>query len=367
MSDKRHVLFILEYYYPHLGGVETLFRSLAESLIDQGYKVTVLTNRYDHKLPAREIVNGVTIRRYRFYNRYLFTFLAWIPAWKYAKQAEIIHTTSYNAAMPARLVAKMTGTTSVITFHEYWGALWDRLPWISPFMAKLYAAFERMISGFRFDRLVAVSNYTREALVSAGVDKNRAITIYNGIDYTQFERRELRKAHQPFQFLFFGRVSFSKGIDILIPAIDKAIETGLACRFSLVIPSEETPIFKEVMAELHDSKYKDFVDIYHDLSFELLKQKIATADAVVIPSYSEGFCYAAVETMAIGTPIISSGRGALAEVISGKYITMRTHDSDGLFAVFQEAIDGNWNDSKIIEFKLEDTVKAYLKMYKELE
>ena len=64
------------------------------------------------------------------------------------------------------------------------------------------------------------------------------------------------------------------------------------------------------------------VRIFHHLSKPELIEKITQSDAVVIPSYSEGFCYAAVESVALGMPIISSGRGALPEVVSGKFITL---------------------------------------------
>ena len=65
------VLFLLEYYEPHVGGVETLFKSLAVQLVKRGYQVTVLTNKYDSSLKSKEIIEGVEVIRYRFDNRYL--------------------------------------------------------------------------------------------------------------------------------------------------------------------------------------------------------------------------------------------------------------------------------------------------------
>ena len=67
------ILFVLEYYEPHIGGVETLFKSLAHQLVQKGHEITVVTNRYDAKLSAHEVIDGVEVYRYRFYNRYLFT------------------------------------------------------------------------------------------------------------------------------------------------------------------------------------------------------------------------------------------------------------------------------------------------------
>ena len=56
------ILFILENYYPNIGGVETLFKSLAESLANKkGYRVQVLTNRFDNSLPKTETINNVEV------------------------------------------------------------------------------------------------------------------------------------------------------------------------------------------------------------------------------------------------------------------------------------------------------------------
>jgi hypothetical protein len=38
------ILFVLEYYSPHIGGMETLFQNLCEGLVKRGYKVAVVTS-----------------------------------------------------------------------------------------------------------------------------------------------------------------------------------------------------------------------------------------------------------------------------------------------------------------------------------
>jgi len=48
------ICFILEYYHPHIGGVEYLFKNLIEGLSKRGFEVSVLTRRlkgtHDRKL-----------------------------------------------------------------------------------------------------------------------------------------------------------------------------------------------------------------------------------------------------------------------------------------------------------------------------
>ena len=70
----------------------------------------------------------------------------------------------------------------VITFHEYWGKLWFQLPWLNPISRFLNSAFERMLVKLSFKKIIAVSDYTKEALLEAGVAHDqleRTITVSN--------------------------------------------------------------------------------------------------------------------------------------------------------------------------------------------
>lgn len=360
------ILFILEYYTPHIGGVETLFKSLTEKLDAEGHEIVVLTNRFEDSLPKYEKTGNTIIIRRKFYNRYLFTFLAWWPALKFARKAEVIHTTSYNAALPAWLAAKITGTKSLITFHEKWGKLWFQLPWMSYFSKRLHFLFEWMITKLNFDKFVAVSDATRQSLLDSGISKERIEMIYNGINYKDFPNHKGSASKSPFTFLYFGRAGIAKGLDILIPSFANFISNETDARLILILPKEDNPIVRKVMEMISSYELSSSIIIKNDLSYSDLKNEISTSDAVVIPSYSEGFCFAAIETMAIGTPIISSGLGALKEVVGGKHITTENHTMEALSKAMQLAIAGSWIEKKVNKFPLSVTIDAYSNLYQQL-
>lgn len=359
------VLFVLEYYDPHIGGVETLFKSLAHQLVQHGHEITVVTNRYDSKLKTYETVDGVEVYRYRFYNRYLFTFFAWIFGLRHARDADFIHTTSYNAALPAWIIAKIKRKDVVITFHEYWGKLWFRLPWLNPISRFLNSAFERMLVKLSFKKIIAVSDFTRSALSEAGVDHNRLERIYNGIQYSDFEDfNQIHEKGEIFNFLFYGRVGYSKGLDVLLKAVSN-LKSEKPYRLKLILPEE--PLLHKVYGLIDKLGIsKSIISIEQSVPFTQLKKEIAKADAVVIPSYSEGFCYAAVETMAIGTPIITSGRGALSEVITGQYINYDSVEASDLAHAMTQAMSGEWSVTDQIKFPLQHTIDQYVELYESL-
>jgi len=67
----------------------------------------------------------------------------------------------------------------------------------------------------------------------------------------------------------------------------------------------------------------------------------------------------------MGIPLISSGKGALAEVVCGKHITMESQDVKGLSDALDKAYAGDWKEVPIRPFYFDDTVNAYLKLYEE--
>ena len=360
------ILLILEYYHPHIGGIETLFKGLVDELIASGHSVTIITNRFRSDLPGQENHGPLTIFRYNFINRYLFTLLAIFPAVAKARHHDLIQTTSYNAGFPAYIAAKLTGRPVIITFHEVWDTLWFRLPEMSRVSAYLHYLFERMLLSFRFNRFVGVSNFTADALRKLVKSPQSVTRIYNGIDYADYEPSERNPTDGPFQFLYFGRIGLSKGLHLLVDAIYKARLKNQNFAVTLVVPSRPSRLVSKLQDSLWKKGLQEIVTISSDLSKSELRTMITNVDAVVIPSYSEGFCFAAAETCALGTPVISSHRGALPEVVSGRFIDLDSLSADHLAEAMLQAIEGHWRVKPLRKFKLEETIVQYQQLYKEV-
>ena len=294
--------------------------------------------------------------------------MAWLPGLFLTKGVDIIHTTSYNAAIPAWIIGKLSRKKVVVTFHELWGNLWYELPWMTGPARWLHYSFEKMLTKLSFEKIVAVSDFTKEALISAHVDPKKVIRIYNGIDYGQHRATQIKVAHtggqSPYIFTYFGRIGYSKGLDLLIEAAASLSNHNDNFVLQLIVPQEH--LFQNLLTLIQEFRLKNRVRFFHNLPKDDLFDKIATSDAIVIPSYSEGFCFAAVETMTIGTPIVSSGRGALKEVISGQFIEMDSFNSIALKNAMMAAMQGNWMRTELKKFPLQHTVDQYIDLYQEL-
>ncbi len=363
------ILFVLENYYPNIGGVETLFKNLSESLVQRGYTITILTNQFSKSLSRRESINGVDIVRVPFYNRYLFTILAFFPAFKLARQHDIIHTTSYNAGVPAFFAGLLSRKKVLITFHEVWGKLWFDLPYMSKFSLSLHYLFEKFLLLLPFYRFIAVSEATQKNLIGAGIIADKTKLIHNGIEYDKFalsanKGNEATSDH--YKFIYFGRLGISKGINLILDAVELLKEGRQKFRLTLVIPSEPADFRQKIIHIIKTKKIESLIDIKSDLEAKVLQTEITNSDAVIIPSYSEGFCFTAVESMALGIPIISSGKGALEEVVNGKHLTMKSHDGEGLAEAMEMAMANEWDEKESVKFELEDSIQKYMALYNSL-
>ena len=89
-----------------------------------------------------------------------------------------------------------------------------------------------------------------------------------------------------------------------------------------------------------------WVTWHKDIDDTGLWQLYRNAFAVVVPSESEGFGFAALEAMAAGTPLVSSGRGALPEVTGDAALVPDSDDPQGWATALQLILDNEqlWNE-----------------------
>lgn len=362
------LVYVLEYYYPNIGGVETLFKSLIESLAKEGHQITIITSQVNSSSPLKEKQGNIQITRMPFNNRYLFTFLGFFYILPYIKNSQLIHTTSYNAAIPAFFAAKLFRKKVIITFHEVWADLWYRLPYMGKLGKIVHYLFEQLLLKLPFSHFVGVSQSTTNNLIAAGIKKSKTSTIYNGINYKDFQINSALTAikNNKFTYTYFGRMGISKGLDLLMEAIPFIKKKYPESQVQLIIPKIPINFLNKIVSFIAENKLENYVILKHHLPFETLKKSIAASDCVIIPSYSEGFCFAAVETIALGTPLISSNQTALKEVVSGQFIKMDKLSVEALVTAMDKAKKGEWSKSPIKQFKLSDTIAQYKKLYEHI-
>ncbi len=371
-----NILFVIENYLPHIGGVEVVFRNLAEGLVKKGHSATIITHRLKGTA-AEETINGVKVKRVSCLDsRGLFTFLAIPAAVAAARKADIVHTTTFNGFFPAWVAAKLARKPLIATIHEVWLGKWVDYGGMSRLTAPFYELFERLfIYALPFvDKYVAVSNSTRQQLLRIG--KKNSATIYNGVDYGHFNPKNysgvaIRKRYgleKSYVLLVYGRPGPSKGIEHAIKAMKEISERVPEARMLLMLSADRQyrRKYSQLQQLIRELKLGGKIINLQTVPHSELPKYIKAADCVIIPSLSEGFGYTAAEAAAMGKPIIASNTTSLPEVVSGKHILVKPKDSHEIASAVESMRRGKCHTTKPRKFTIEENVTNYLKAYEQL-
>lgn len=370
------ILFILEYYPPHVGGGETLFRDLAAGLVAAGHSCEVVTARLAGT-PVYEERDGVKIHRVRVPkkgDRHWFTFFALPLCLKLAREADVIHTMTYNAALPAWLAARMRRKPALILVHEVLGRSWKDLGF-SPALSSLYRFLEALVLALPFDAYPANSRATFKALARSGVGLSRLRLVYPGVDRSLFSappkipRRRIREAleipHDAPVALYFGRPGHAKGVHVLVKAAALVREALPDFRLLLVLSPDPPAGFKRVKA-LADALPPGLAFIIPPVDRGLLPSLLAASDVVCVPSLTEGFGFTCAESCAARVPVVATCAGSIPEVISGAFMLVPPDSPQALAVGIVKALLGRSLKSPLKHFDSASMVTAHVGLYRRL-
>ncbi|WP_337967379.1 glycosyltransferase family 4 protein [uncultured Flavobacterium sp.] len=145
-----------------------------------------------------------------------------------------------------------------------------------------------------------------------GIDKNYFNPeLYNLEDITQ-ERKKLGIAENDFVFVFVGRLVKDKGINELINAFSKFQYNYKNAKLLLVGPFEDDldPLDVETVKTIKESENIISVGFQIDV-----RPYYAMADALIFPSYREGFPNVVMQAGAMGLPSIVTDINGCNEII----------------------------------------------------
>ena len=145
-------------------------------------------------------------------------------------------------------------------------------------------------------------------------NKNKAI-IYNGIDEKFFCEQKIKENEEGItNIIFVGRLSYVKGVDILIKAFNEVEKKNDNVSLTIVGDGEEREKLIELSEKLEIRDKVKFVGRQYNVIEWLDK-----SDIFVYPSiWEEGFGISVVEAMARGCIPITFNKGGLIEIIKNE-------------------------------------------------
>jgi len=284
------ILITHELFFPDkTGGGEFIAYKIAKELIKKGHTVKVLTSGN----PQIKKYNGIKTIRIPI-NRYLMNLSFPIIAY-YARDVDLIQTSSGNMCFPSWLAAKVLNKPICCYVHHIFGPYWKDVRGIV--VGRIFQIFEKMFLTRSYDSIVFQNKSSLDIGLKIGVDRKRSYILHPGIDYKSFQMNKIKK--EPI-VLFVGSIAMSKdivkvkGLDYLLEAARKIPDTkffvvgGGKYLEKLKIISPENVIFTGALPR------KSLVELYN------------RALIFCLPSLSEGFGISILEAMSSGCAVIST-------------------------------------------------------------
>lgn len=283
------ILIIHEVFPPDVtGGGETLTLKIAKGLKERGYSVKVLTTG-DPRIKKYEGIETIRLP----INRYLMNFAAPIIAW-YARDADIIHTSSGNACFPSWIAAKILNKPICCYVHHIFGSYWKD---IRDYIGFLFQFIEKIFLTRDYNAIIFQNETSKRIGLKTGIEKKRIFVLQPGIDYQKFRMKNVKK--EPF-VLFVGNISMNKSM-VKIKGLEYLIE---AAKY---FPKTKFYIIGEG-SYLDELKKKSPVNIIF-MGAMFGKKLIRMYNKALIfclPSLTEGFGLSILEAMTSGCAIVST-------------------------------------------------------------
>lgn len=326
---RKHVLIMSIGFLPNIGGLETHLKDLIDELIEDNWKVTVLTYQ-----PLNTPVLGKWIERgknlivfrlpvlrgifYKLYKKPLLEFLFLEPLLFLVTPLTLLTYPNINVVNAQGLIAGFSAS--------FWAKIFRKRYVVSAQSVYHFPekGFYRQICKWIFssaDKIISISKQSKQDIETLGISSKKIQTYTNWENSDLFKpiKKEIAKKEAGFangqssstnKFVvsFFGRLIEEKGIKVVIDAVKLSDK-----RITFVIYGEG-PLVDYVKKAAQEYPNVTYIGT---IPPNLLPLHYSAADIVLMPTLNEeGFGRVAAGALFCGTPVIASNRGALPMVVN---------------------------------------------------
>jgi len=335
-QDRIRILFVSDFFYPQLGGVEMHQFQLAQCLMKRGHKVVVLTHAYGNRKGVRYMTNGLKvyyIPQLPIYNQNsLPTVFCAMPLLRDILVRERIdlvhaHQAFSTLAHESLFHASLMGYRTCFTDHSLFGFR-DAS---SIHMNKLLK-----LTLCDVNHVICVSNTSKEnTVLRAMLDPLDVSVIPNAVDSSNFYPTPFIREPNKVTIVVVSRLTYRKGVDLLVGVIPTLCAKYRNLHF--VIGGDGPKRLElEEMREKH--QLHDRVELLGAIAHKDVQKVLARGQIFLNCSLTEAFCIAIVEAASCGLLVVSTAVGGVPEVLPPDMIQLSKPNTDDLIVAVDLAL-----------------------------
>lgn len=316
MKSPKKILFVV--YNLSFGGAERVLLNLLKKLDRDLFKptVAVIGDGNDYKEDMPDDVKVFHLNRRSCYDpRVLYRIWSIIRTEKIDTMVSFI--TRSSAGLFVIKVFLRKPVTIILTIH---GHLSRFIKGDDSLKGKSKSSLNKLLIKIFYpmaNKLVAVSSGVKEDLfLNFGIPKEKTVVIGNPVDLDRIhggakdELKDLYFLEDLPVIISCGRLASVKNYSLLLRAM-KIVMQEVDLKLVLIGDGRELNKLTQLSEEINISKDVSFLG-YKSNPFKY----ISRADIFVLPSDNEGFGNVIVESMACGTPVISTRTVGAEEIIT---------------------------------------------------
>ncbi len=333
---QKSILLIGWFFYPKIGGVETIMLNQALYFVSKGYRVAVLTG-LANALKDEENYKGILILRRNFIDSSHVSQPSRISdefgCILERLRPDVIYF--HNGCYPAGSTDLDAGAQNVMgVFHQAEDRGIPILDYAHNAQLK-NPHLTKKLRELKWDGLVCVSKFVLRKWRKLGFGAKRTFVVPNGIDTKRFSRSKpssiilsLRKGDEIIIFfpsrilrISTGELSQQKNFSLVMKACAELVKMKVK-NFRLVgvldgysITDKTRPAFRALNRLIGEYHLENNISFVPSVGTDKIPAYYKASDIVCVPSFYETFSLVHLEAMAAGKVAIASKTGGVTELI----------------------------------------------------
>lgn len=334
--------------YSDVNGVCRTIQTFGRIARQSGKQLTVLTCQKSEQETPLELKNfkpvgTFPLPEYEMLEISLPPFLEVIEYLERYRFNEVIISTPGPMGLTALAAAKLLGMRTTGIYHTDFPQI-VRDCTEDPAMGDVTWKFMLWFYD-QMDSVVAPSRYYMRQLSEGGIDSDKISLLSRGVDLGVFhpgkavpEYWRKHGLNGDFKFIYVGRVSPDKNLDMLVHSFEQLLASGRQADLAIV---GDGPLLEKLKTQYRNPR----ITFTGFLAGDELATAYATSDVMVFPSVTDTFGNAVLEAQASGLPAIVSNQGGPAEIVTtnNSGIVFDTTRPDSL----AEAMTRLYDDSRL--------------------